>query len=521
MVHSRHHIPEAARMQCCIRAIAQQKIVLRGCILAQCLLMLGACDHPPSSVQTGQTGASQVRSEYTIMLVDNGAFDSAERDLTVLLADPDITPSERAEWEFERERMRRIRLDFSLDRNAVMAKLRERIPDLSDTEFSAWTAQGLLENLRIDGETRYFKSAVGNLFRLSAEARARTQPPSVPETDPPLYAPHSLHAHLLHEASERGQSQVNEQHLRVRHRLTLKADAVPPGAEVRAWIPYPRAIAGRQENIRLLRSEPAAAKIAAEASLQRTAFLSRNAVAGQNTEFDIEYELTTYAHVQRIDPAAAQRPAADSVPAEFLVERAPHVVFSPALKHYSDSILAGETRPYYIAQKLFAAVDDIPWAVAREYSTLSNISDYAMTAGHADCGQKTLLLISLLRLNGIPARWQSGWQMSPTDFDTMHDWGEFYLEPYGWMPMDVTHGRLGGDDSAIDWFYLGSIDGFRVAFNDDYSREFDPPKKYPRSETVDSQRGEIEWDGGNLYFDQWDYHVEWEHLSRLQAPYNR
>jgi len=25
---------------------------------------------------------------------------------------------------------------------------------------------------------------------------------------------------------------------------------------------------------------------------------------------------------------------------------------------------------------------------------------------------------------------------------------------------------------------------------------------------VDSQRGEVEWRGGNLYFDQWDYEFE-------------
>ena len=73
---------------------------------------------------------------------------------------------------------------------------------------------------------------------------------------------------------------------------------------------------------------------------------------------------------------------------------------------------ATETNPYRIAQKLFAAVDRIPWAGAREYSTISNISDYALHAGHGDCGQQTLLLMTLLRLNGIPTRWQSGWVYS-------------------------------------------------------------------------------------------------------------
>ena len=32
---------------------------------------------------------------------------------------------------------------------------------------------------------------------------------------------------------------------------------------------------------------------------------------------------------------------------------------------------------------------------------------------------------------------------------------------------------------------------------------FYPAKIYPRSETVDFQRGEVEWRGGNLYFNQW------------------
>lgn len=453
-------------------------------------------------------------------LIDQGQFQPAQEAIEHLLADASVSAQQRNEIEFERERMRRIGIDFPFNREQLATRLRARIPDVTDAQIDDWSRRGLLETLRIDGEARYFKSAPGNLFRLSAEARARTQPPSTAEPDPPLYAPHPLHDELLH-ASASSDLPVGRQRLRVSHRLELHANAVPAGAEVRAWIPYPRAIEGRQEDIQLLRSEPKGALIAPEASLQRTAYLAQTAQADQPTRFEIEYQVTTYAKVTRIDPEKAKRPAAGKVPAAFLAERAPHVLFTPKLRQYSKTILAGETQPYRVAQKLFAAVDAIPWAVAREYSTLSNISDYAMSAGHADCGQKTLLLISLLRLNGIPARWQSGWQMSPTDFDTMHDWGEFYLEPYGWMPMDVTHGRLGGDDPAVDWFYLGSIDGLRIAFNDDYSRDFDPPKQHVRSETIDSQRGELEWDGGNLYFDQWEYHVQWERLPTLKGAYTR
>ena len=52
----------------------------------------------------------------------------------------------------------------------------------------------------------------------------------------------------------------------------------------------------------------------------------------------------------------------------------------------------------------------------------------------------------------------------------------------------------------------------RIAFNDGISQDFVPAKRHFRSETVDSQRGEAEWRGGNLYFDQWDYRFEWQML---------
>ena len=191
--------------------------------------------------------------------------------------------------------------------------------------------------------------------------------------------------------------------------------------------------------------------------------------------------------------------------APFLAERAPHIVFTQDLRDFSRKVVGDEKNPWRIAQKLYAAVDQVPWAGAREYSTISNISDYALHAGHADCGQQTLLLMTLLRMNGIPARWQSGMMFADNGYWNLHDWGQLYIAPYGWMPMDVTFGRLDDADPAVANFYLGGLDAWRIAFNDDYGRPFVPAKQFFRSETVDLQRGEAEWSGGNLYFDQWDY----------------
>src|SRR4249919_4409278 len=449
-----------------------------------------------------------------VALIDAGHFKDADARIDQALKAPSTTADQRDALLFQRERMRRIRLDFPLTEDEVRAKVKEQIPDLREGEFAQWD-QGLLEHITIDGDKRYFNRSVGNLWRLSPEAVARRAKPPV-FRDSPLESLHPHHTQAHDAAIATGKPDVLPQRFRITQSLTVNADAVPAGETIRAWIPYPREIPGQQDNVQFVASTPAKAQVAPASTLQRTAYMEAKAQAGKPTKFDVTYEVTISAQSHPIDAdkvvplTEAQRTEL----APFLSERAPHVVFTDDLRALSRATVGDEKNPYRIAQKLFALVDDkFPWAGAREYSTLSNISDYTLHAHHGDCGEQTLLLITLLRLNGIPARWQSGMMFSPTDYWNLHDWGQVYLAPYGWVPMDVTFGRLEGNPD-VEWFYLGGLDGYRVAFNDEWGVPFfDPPppqaKHFFRSETVDSQRGEAEWRGGNLYFDQFDYDFKW------------
>ena len=62
-----------------------------------------------------------------------------------------------------------------------------------------------------------------------------------------------------------------------------------------------------------------------------------------------------------------------------------------------------------------------------------------------------------------------------------------------------------GADEELRYFYFGNVDSYRLVANQDYSAVFDPPKTHFRSEPIDFQRGEVEWKGGNLYFNEWKY----------------
>lgn len=460
-----------------------------------------------------------------ITQIDAGHFRAADTAITAALAQPGLSAEAKTALAFQRERMRRILLDFTLSADDVKARVRKEIPDLTDAEFAKWNAAGLFEHQVIDGRTLYFKRSPGNLFRLSPEAVAR-RAVQAPITDGPMESLNDHQRAIYRAALTEHRSSVLPQRVRMTQTLTVNADAVPAGEIVRAWIPYPQAVPGQQEDIRYVGSVPAQHQIAPATTMQRTVYLEKPAVAGQKTVFSVTYELTLFAQYRAIDPDKVQAEAITPELAPFVAERAPHIVFTDAMRAFSRKVVGDERNPYRIAQKLFAAVDQIPWAGAREYSTISNISDYALHAGHADCGQQTLLLMTLLRLNGIPTRWQSGMVFSNdgTDYSNIHDWGYLYLPPYGWVPMDVTTGRLHpgpADDKALEWFYLGGLDNYRIAFNNDFGRRFVPPKQQFRSDDVDSQRGEAEWKDGNLYFDQTDYDFKWQVLPAAQGRNNK
>ncbi len=448
-------------------------------------------------------------------LIAQGEFTRAQEAISHILAtDRNLTPVRRLELEFEIERLERVRKDFQQTEEEVLDYIRQVIPDASVSDLRRWEASQALEYKIIDGEKLYFNRAGRNLFRIDAEAKAAWEAahPDAGLTSGSGAGP-NLDVHnleVIEAAVASGERYVKPVRLRITQGVVVDADAVPAGETIRCWIPYPRIIPGRQDDIKLLSPKPDELMIADNSNLQRTAYFEQIAQAGEPARFQVSYEYTAQAVYAQIDPEQVQPDTITPELAPFVAEAPPHIVFTPQLRRLSAEIVGDETNPYRVAQMLFAWMDaNRPWASAREYSSIPNISDYCLRSGHGDCGILTLMFITLLRLNGIPARWQSGWEFQPPD-DSMHDWGMVYFEQVGWVPMDATYKLRNSDDERLKWFYLSGMDSYRLIFNDGYSQPLDPPKEHFRSETIDSQRGEVEWQGGNLYFDQWSWEFDWE-----------
>ena len=260
-------------------------------------------------------------------------------------------------------------------------------------------------------------------------------------------------------------------------------------------------------------SDPHVHVIADNDNMQRTIFLQAITKPDTVTKFSVKYEFTSSAMYNNIKQEKV-KPLSDSTKFKiYMKEKPPHIVFPKAVTELSEYIVGNEKNPYLIAKKIFTWIDEnIEWTISREYSTIRSLSLFPFFHKQGDAGVRTFLFMSLCRYNKIPTRLVSGWQFQPP-LKSLHDWCEIYLDPYGWVPVDVTYGIQDFDDEEHKYFYLGNIDSYRLIFNQGYSTQFTPPKEFVRSDMVDNQRGELETMENNLYFDMWKWDMNFKIVS--------
>lgn len=411
-------------------------------------------------------------------------------------------------------KMDRIEIDFSKTEPEIRRELLPYFPDLTESQLEDWENSGKMEMRRIDGEKKYFRNAVPNFFRVDSLAR-QVKISKDGETVDPFDSFCLENTAYLIEKIEKGIFPEKLTHkFQIDFTITLKPDVIPAGETVKCWMPFPRESLPRQKNVKLLSVNSENYQIANNSVLQRSLYIEKQTQAGQPTIFSFSAEFETIPQWISLSPEKIETyDISSELYKTYTAERLPHLVFSEEIKQLAAEITAGISYPYEKVKAIYYWINNnIPWASALEYSTFENIPEYVLKYRKGDCGMQTLLFLSLARASGIPCKWQSGWMLHPGEVN-LHDWCEVYYEGVGWVPLDQSFGLQNSENSNVNEFYLSGIDGYRLIVNDDFSREFDPPKKYFRSEPIDFQRGELEWSEGNLYFNQWNYKMNVTYLN--------
>ena len=474
-------------------------------MLTACSLV--ACVHAASGLEALSNRVDRLLAE--------GNFSQANDFLRQELLSTNSSRYSVADLEFEAERVNRIRKDYPLTSSALFLELKGALKGLTRTEFENWIAEGRFDRRFFDGQQFFMGSSKANLFfRYPKLNRRRLAAINSGKLDRLILR---TCQEITRSAREFKSSCVLPKRFGATMRVVL-ADSGNrrPGVLVSTWLPIPRNCYS-QTGFNLVSSSSAPKQIATPDSPIRSIYLQQPATETGGATFWIDYDYESRGVRFLMEPASIY--ACDTNNPElrqYLIE-APHVVFTEEMRKLSRELAASEPNPLLKAKGFYEWISEhIQYSFALEYSTIRNLSDYCLRNRYGDCGQEALLFITLCRLNGIPARWLSGWSTFP-GAKTIHDWSEIYLEPYGWIPVDPYMGIFAmqyttnlkhREKLLVRDFYFGGLDQYRMVANSGHNQTLSPVKQSMRSDNVDFQRGELECCGTNIYLDQFTYQLK-------------
>lgn len=407
----------------------------------------------------------------------------------------------------------RIYIDFPLTEDQVVSWLDENIDSYTQKDKKRWENNNWLEYRMIDDKKRYFYRATRNLRLIKNFYGYGSARDSIYAYDPVIIH-RKKHTKSIMEKSDSLHLPVEKVDMTINYTLTVDPDAVPAGETVRCWLPYPKENNIRQQNVKFLSASNENYIISPDTLTHRTIYMEETAVVGRPVIFKVSFSYRSsgqYFNTEELK--ALPYNTASDLYRKYTAEQPPHINFSDDVKLLADSITGNEENPFKIVRKIYYWINEnIPWSGAIEYSIMPDIPAYVLKNRRGDCGMQTFLLMSMLRYKGIPVKWQSGWVMPP-GVKSLHDWCEVYYEGTGWVPLDISYGLQYSDNQKLRDFYISGIDSYRLIVNDGVAGELYPSKKHLRSEPYDFQRGEVEWRGGNIYFDKWDYNMEREYIK--------
>ena len=383
--------------------------------------------------------------------------------------------------------LQKLQKEFPDTEEEVIRKFREILPDFSMEDLRRAEEENLAEWILVDGRKHYIHNLIRNLSDKEPEIRRR-----LGKEDEKNEAKRLL-LEAIHEMQEKGEKSVR---IHLKTSIRLKEECFEPGMKIRAHLPLPAELF-RTSDVKLLDHAPG--KVTVDAPDARWRSICFEDTLEENRTFFAEYAYTVKANYVDLWkeelPETETKAASDAKPGEeYLSEQYPHIRFTPYLRSLASEIVGTEKRPVEIARRIYDYVTkNVQYSYMRNYSIQTCIPEYCAANLRGDCGVQALLFITLCRIAGVPAGWESGLYSNPVSLGA-HDWAMFYAEPYGWLYADPSFGGsayAAGDENRRR-FYFGNLEPFRMAANHAFQQKFTVKKEFLPIDTCDNQLGEME-----------------------------
>lgn len=393
----------------------------------------------------------------------------------------------KARLVLEKEFLAHLPKQFPYTKQQAIALFQDLIPDFGVADLERLDRAGYAEWVFLNGEKHYIHNLVRNVLRVDEEIVKR-----MGEADSEKEERVLLKATIA-DVKEKGR--ISER-FRLRTSIRLEDGLFRPGMKVKVHLPIPAEL-HQISDVKILAHSEGNVTIDQPDSLYRA--ICFEDTLQENREFFVEYEYTVtsvYHDFSGEDFLKAENSLIRDETAHSLytAEQYPHIRFSPYLKALAAQIVGDEKEPLAIARKIYDYITaKVKYSYMREYFLIEEIPQYCARNLRGDCGVQALLFITLCRICGVPAKWQSGLYAIPGSVGP-HDWAMFYVEPYGWLYADPSFGGSAyrDGDEARRSFYFGNLDPFRMVANNAFQQPFASPKRFLPIDPYDNQIGEIE-----------------------------
>ena len=388
---------------------------------------------------------------------------------------------------FERLIAEGLRDDYHITEEELLAKIQEKFPRCTLETLKKLTKMNYADHIVKNGKVYYQNDAKRNLFGAGKIfLESLDEQGNILPYEP---RPDNFKNETFLDLAERG---MRAYRFTVKMKLKVKEEFERVGEEITVHIPYP-AICDCQPYSELIESSH---PVYISEAGHRTACIKT--VLKKDDEFFVTFKFDRIVRYIDLD---YERVDAEQ-PSFYTEESLPHIRFTPYLVDLANKIKGDETNPLKIAKRVYDYItENINYSYLRDYLYIDQIPEYVLKNGKGDCGAQALSFITLCRILKVPARWESGCRVGP-NINSIHDWAQIYVAPYGWIPVDLTDG--GGARRNLDplkrEYSFGNIDPYRMTTCNDFQLGFDPPKKFMRCDPYDNQLGEAEYNDYGLGF---------------------
>lgn len=448
--------------------------------------------------------------EDLVKLKWGGDYERLIRVIDRRLSDETLPEALKKRLQLERILAARIPSQYSYSYEEALELLRANIRDFKDKELETLWEENTADWIYINGRVQFHELFFENLMKTRDDYGARFLG---------TMEDNEKNAALLREnvrlMEEHGGRTV---HMRLLTRLSLtpEAEKACMGKTAHVYMPLPVEYA-QVRNLRLLGFEGTAGEpvsVDNGSYPQRTARFETVIRGGEVWQTEFEFDNETV--FRNPDPSQVLF----SQPSFYTGEEAPHIRFTPYLRELTRSVTEGEENPLLAAEKIYRFItSQVKYSFVRSYSTVEDIPEFTAANRKGDCGFQALLFITMCRIAGIPARWQSGLYATPLTVGS-HDWAQYYVAPFGWLSADCSFGGSAfrqGDEKRRA-YYGANLDPYRIPYASQFMHSFSREEEGLRDDPYDNQSGEV-FCGGRFLRSGKEFTVEYR-LETAEKPFD-